>query len=454
MSISKTVGTILVTLLTALPLAAQNPADLEKLTVLEDRTKPGGRKIELAFARLKSTSPTPGVPIIYLDGGPGGSGIGLYRVDEFRKLFDGLRAAGDVILLSQRGTGFSTPRLTCQDSGAIPTDVFLSAQRMAELMAPRLIACATELRGKAIDLSAYNTEASADDLEDLRIALGVPKISLFGFSYGTHLALAAIRQHPASIDRAILAGTEGPEETQKYPHTFDLQLARLSNLEAAMPSAPRPALTVVTASVLAKLERAPIDTGKFKIGKEGFQYLVRQDIGDTNDTANLIKLIRDTDKGDYAMLQRFAERRFSGFGSGSSVMGFAMDCGSGVSPERLARINREIPGSLLGVMTNYPYPQVCDAIKVQMLPETFRTPVVSTIPALFISGSLDSNTPPYQAEQVRWGFPNGVHLIVENAGHESTLPIADVQRAMLDFLKGIDVAGRRIIAPSPLGKNQ
>jgi pimeloyl-ACP methyl ester carboxylesterase len=69
---------------------------------------------------------------------------------------------------------------------------------------------------------------------------------------------------------------------------------------------------------------------------------------------------------------------------------------------------------------------------------------------LFISGSLDSNTPPYQAEQVRWGFPNSVHLIVENAGHESTLPLADVHKAMVDFLNGVDVSGRRIVAASPL----
>ena len=53
---------------------------------------------------------------MYLDGGPGGSGIGLYRIDDYKRLFDAMRAAGDVILLSQRGTGFSTPRLTCANS--------------------------------------------------------------------------------------------------------------------------------------------------------------------------------------------------------------------------------------------------------------------------------------------------------------------------------------------------
>ena len=434
----------------AAPASAQNPADLSRLAVLEDRTKPDGRKIELAYAVLKSTAATPRSPIVYLDGGPGGSGIGLYRVPEYKQMFDDLRAVADVVLLSQRGTGFSTPRLVCRDATppAIPTDVFLSAARMAEVLAPRTIRCAEQLRKQGIDLGAYNTAASADDVEDLRKALGAPKVTLFGFSYGTHLALAAARRHPHSIDRLILAGTEGPDHTQKLPHTFDFQLARLAQLEGTLD------LVEVTRKVLAQFDTTPVEVDakgtKLLIGKEGFQYLLRQDIGDTNDTANVIRMIRDSARGDYAMLGAFAARRYGDFGGGASLMGFAMDCASGTPPERMARINREIPTSLLGVMTNYPFPRICEALKMPVLPESFRAPLFSPVPALFISGSLDSNTPPYQAEEVRWGFPNSAHVIVENAGHESTLTLADTRKLMVDFLRGEDVSGRRIVAPRPV----
>jgi pimeloyl-ACP methyl ester carboxylesterase len=440
-------------LLFSVPAAAQNPADLEKLIVLEDRSKPNGRKIELAYARLKSTASTPGSPIVYLDGGPGGSGIGMYRIDEYKLLFDEMRVAGDVILLSQRGTGFSTPRLNCRDASPIPNDLFRSAARMIEVLGPRSIRCANDLREKGIDLAAYNSEASADDLEDLRKALGVPKISLFGFSYGTHLALAAIRRHPDSIDRVILAGTEGPDDSQKYPHTFDQQLARLAQLEG------KPDLIEVAATVMARLEKRAIEVEakmqgkepvKLTIGKEGFQYLLRRDIGDTNDTKNILRLIRDTARGDYAMLSAFAARRFGEFGGGVALMGTAMDCASGTSPERMTRITRELAGSLLGEMTNFPFPQVCQVLKLQALPESFRKPLISTLPTLFISGSLDSNTPPYQAEEVRWGFPNSVHVIVENAGHESTLTLKETRGLMVDFLLGKDVAGRSVVARHPL----
>lgn len=437
------------------------PAELGRFTVLEDRSKLQGRRIELVFARLKSTAATPGAPIVYLDGGPGGSGIGIARVPEYYRLFDAMRAAGDVILLSQRGTGFSSPRLACRGDGTpAPLDLFRSADRMAEVLGPRAAACAAELRAKGIDLSAYTTVASADDLEDLRLALGVPKISLFGFSYGTHLALAAVRRHSASIERLILAGTEGPDHSQKLPHTYDLQLARLDALESRSTKAPKPGLVETTRALLKALQAAPIQvevklpgqaaSASLTIGVEGLQYLLRRDIGDTNDTANLIALIRDASRGDYGMLARYAGRRFAELSGGSALMGTAMDCASGVSAERQAAITREVPGSLLGRMTNFPFPDVCELLKLPALPAEFRTPVVSTRPALFISGSLDSNTPPYQAEQVRWGFPSSIHVIVENAGHESTLPLPEVQKLMVDFLMGGDVSGRRVVAPSPL----
>jgi pimeloyl-ACP methyl ester carboxylesterase len=435
-------------------------AELGRLSVLEDRSKPQGRRIELVFARLKSTAAKPGAPVVYLDGGPGGSGIGIARVPEYYRLFDAIRATGDVILLSQRGTGFSSPRLTCRGDGApVPLDLFTSADRMAQVLGPRSVACAAELRAKGIDLSAYNTLASADDLEDLRLALGVPKISLFGFSYGTHLGLAAARRHPGSIERLILAGTEGPDDSQKYPHTFDLQLARLEALEARSPNAPKPGLVEVTRALIEKLRGQPIQveiklpgqetTSPLTLGAEGLQYLLRRDIGDTNDTANIITLIRDASRGDYAMLARYAGRRFGEFGSGAALMGTAMDCASGTSSERMAAINREIPSSLLGRMTNFPFPDICEVLKLPALPDDYRAPIVSTLPALFISGALDSNTPPYQAEKVRWGFPNSTHVIVENAGHESTLPLPEVQALIVEFLKGGDVSGRRVIGKVP-----
>lgn len=68
---------------------------------------------------------------------------------------------------------------------------------------------------------------------------------------------------------------------------------------------------------------------------------------------------------------------------------------------------------------------------------------------LFVSGTLDSNTPPYQAEEVRWGLPRAMHLIVPNAGHEDLEPNGDVQGVIADFFAGKDVSSRRVAMPVP-----
>ena len=62
-------------------------ADLGRLLVPERRSNPASRRITIAFARLRSTSPSPGAPIVYLDGGPGGSGVSTAQVPAFGALF-------------------------------------------------------------------------------------------------------------------------------------------------------------------------------------------------------------------------------------------------------------------------------------------------------------------------------------------------------------------------------
>ena len=88
------------------------PAEFGTLFVPENRSDPQTNLIELAFVRFKSTAKNPGPPIVYLAGGPGGSGIGTATGSRF-PLFMALREIGDVIAFDQRGTGYSDPYLGC-----------------------------------------------------------------------------------------------------------------------------------------------------------------------------------------------------------------------------------------------------------------------------------------------------------------------------------------------------
>src|SRR5687767_8306998 len=210
-------------------------AELGILHVPENRSDPGSNLIELAFVRFKSTAKNPGPPIVYLAGGPGGSGTAAARGSRF-PLFMALREIGDVIAFDQRGTGMSKPNLTCLQRLELPVDLVPSRAAVVDLLRERSRDCVFYWHDiQRVDLTGYNTNENADDLEDLRKALGAKQISLWSISYGTHLSLATIRRHPRSIHRAILAGIEGPDHTHKPPGNIQKHLEDLAALIKADP---------------------------------------------------------------------------------------------------------------------------------------------------------------------------------------------------------------------------
>lgn len=91
-----------------------------------------------------------------------------------------------------------------------------------------------------------------------------------------------------------------------------------------------------------------------------------------------------------------------------------------------------------------------DAWGAPDLGDDFRAPIESDVPVLAFSGALDSNTPPWQAEETLAGFPNAIHIVVGNAGHEDML-FADrgLTMAALRFLTGEDVSDFRLALPAP-----
>jgi pimeloyl-ACP methyl ester carboxylesterase len=309
-----------------------------------------------------------------------------------------------------------------------------------------------------LDAAVFNSEQSADDINALRMALGASKVSLFGFSYGTHLGLATIRRHGAHIERAVLAGVEGPDHNWKLPSTMEKQLDRISALAAGDSAVKRvlPDLKAGVRDVLQRVRREPWivkvrDRGAqvdvdLPIGDYGLRYLIFRDLGDTNDLPNYPQWIAEMVRGDATYLTRIADRRFNELRM-LSVMSVATDCASGVSANRKARIEREVAGTVLGDVANLFFEERCAAVNVRDLGDDYRAPLRTSVPTLFISGSLDSQTPPEQVEELRRGFARAVHVVVENAGHESTLSDTRVQELMVRFFRGEVLQDTRVELP-------
>ncbi len=429
-----------------------------RLRVPSNHSEPTGPSITLAIVRLPTTNPKPGAPIIYLAGGPGGSGIGEAGLPYMFALFQELQALGDVILLDQRGVGRSEPNLGCPGQEAPPLDLFLNAQTMRSHLLNGITRCAAMQRARGVRPEHYTTEQSADDIDLLRQALGAERVSLLGFSYGTHLGLATLRRHGGRVERAVLAGVEGPDHNEKWPSVMDIQIQRLALYAREDPTIGRlaPDLAGSLRDLLDRLDREPARVpatdsasgAQLIIGRAGFQYLLFRDLGDTNDWPILPGLIMNAANGQYGLLGQFARRRWNQQRT-FSLMSVAMDCASGSSPERHEQVLRESRTARLGNQMNFFTEEICRAAGAVELGPAFRSRIFSTVPTLFISGTLDSQTPPQQAEEVRWGFPRGVHLVVGNAGHESTLDKPEVRQVVAAFFGGATLFDQRIELPRP-----
>lgn len=168
------------------------------LTVPADHLDDDGSTIELAVAIVRSSSEQPAPdPVLYLEGGPGGEAVSNMDTWIDSPILD----ERDIILLDQRGTGFSRPLLDCLELEGGFLDAELKATRV----------CRKQLRAAGIDLDAFDSRQSAADIEALREALGYDAWNLLGISYGTRFALTVLREYPEGVRSVVLDGVYPPQ---------------------------------------------------------------------------------------------------------------------------------------------------------------------------------------------------------------------------------------------------
>jgi pimeloyl-ACP methyl ester carboxylesterase len=191
--------------------------------------------------------------------------------------------------------------------------------------------------------------------------------------------------------------------------------------------------------------------GKVVLGRFDLEQLIIGMIGTREGIERLPGTLLAFDRAEFSssLIQQAAreaiQMRTASIGS---AMSYAMDCASSASKQRLAAIGREMRTAMVGHL-DFPIPEVCPAWNVSELPPRDRTLVRSRVPVLFMSGTLDGRTPPRNAEEIRKGFPNSSHVLIEGAGHGNDLFISspEIQRVMLEFIKTGTVSSNHIALP-------
>jgi pimeloyl-ACP methyl ester carboxylesterase len=433
-------------------------AELGEFTVPERRANRASRRITLKFVRFRSTSATPGDPIIYLAGGPGASGIRAVAGPRFPLLM-ALRGIGDVIALDQRGVGQSATMRPCTSSTPVDFTAPITREMIVRVTRAGLADCITQWTAAGVDVDGYTTRESADDLDDLRRALGVPTVALWGISYGSHLGLAMLKYHGRSVSRAVFAGIEGLEQTVKRPADTDSLIARVEHL-MAMDSSSRAQAGTLAATmrrVHARLNATPQAltvtppgaTSPVTVRIDAFpvQLMVSGMIADPPGIARVPALYAALDAGQFEPVAAPIVNALGGL-TRFNGMPELMDLASGIDRNRARLVAQQAARGVLGDALNFPMPHVAGLRPQIDLGSTFRAPLRSDVPTLFLSGTLDGRTSLAEADVVRRGFRQGRALVVENGGHNLYEADPRIAEAVVTFLRG-GVPMERIVLRPP-----
>lgn len=119
----------------------------------------------------------------------------------------------DLVAWDPRGTGESTPFVDCVDN----FDKYFAVDLSPDTPAARknLISMAKEFNAGCVERSGdvlkyVSTVNSAGDMDAIRKALNVDKISYFGFSYGSELGAVWATLYPQTVRAAVLDGASDP----------------------------------------------------------------------------------------------------------------------------------------------------------------------------------------------------------------------------------------------------
>ncbi|MFI1753653.1 alpha/beta hydrolase [Streptomyces sp. NPDC020571] len=196
--------------------AAAPRLECATLRVPLDYRDPDGRRIEIAVSRLASEKPAQRRGILLTNpGGPGGSGLQYPAVLAASGLPQKVRDSYDIIGFDPRGVGHSTP-VTCdltqeqQWRGNFPPYARTAADVTRAAGPAREIAEQCDSSRTAWMLPHTTTANTARDMDRIRTALGEPRLSYLGASYGSYLGAVYTTLYPRRGDRIVLDSNMGP----------------------------------------------------------------------------------------------------------------------------------------------------------------------------------------------------------------------------------------------------
>jgi pimeloyl-ACP methyl ester carboxylesterase len=412
--------------------------------VWENRSTREGRRIGLNVIVLKATGGEPEPDPLFLFGGGPGEAVSQWGWVPLE--FAGIRERRDIVLVDQRGAGLSHP-LACNPVGS---DDDFQAWLNPMLDADDVIACRERLEELA-DLRHYTTANHADDIDEIRAALGYEQINLWGASYGTRPVLVYLRRHPEHVRTAAIHGVA--HTAWKYPlhHAASGQRALDMLFEACRRDAdcveefgdPAENLDRVMSlffdgPVTATLS-APSGSGSVsvEVHRDVTTELLRSLMYSSGNAVRIPGILqRAAETGSLSELAQLTLDYQRGFQEGRNWftgMWMSVTCTEDIPLITDADVETETAGTVFGDYRVRTHREACELWPQGEVPVGFSSMVRSDVPVFITSGDLDPVTPPSAGETVSEYLPNSRHIVIrEGHGHTDNACYISVLASFLD----------------------
>jgi pimeloyl-ACP methyl ester carboxylesterase len=348
-------------------------------------------------------------PLVLLAGGPGQSASEGFI--PLPPMIEDLSRTYDLIFFNPRGTS-GRQRLKCPPFETIDLTQVTDRRYQAD----EIKKCLKTL-GSKHNLNDFGTDASVQDLEAIREDLGYEKLSFYGVSYGTRLALRYAALYPDRVDKMVLEGVLPPNAfIGQDTNALEPVIKRLSTRCSATVSCSKAYGDVYASYQRLRLNFAKARTLDVQHPRTGKRQSITLDIA-LIDSLLLQLLYTEFDQALIpAILHQAAGGNLNPLiaSSFSAIRNpineglyFAIACTEDAPFYDSTKLDSRME-DILDICLSYPF-----------RPSTAKIhdPVKGPWPTLLLSGELDPVTPPALSTSLKADLSHARHLVIPNKGH-------------------------------------
>ncbi|MFD0794527.1 alpha/beta fold hydrolase [Mucilaginibacter litoreus] len=408
------------------------------LVVPENRKKPNGRTVKLPFFFVRRPDQDTHKNVsLYMTGGPGYSTTAGIDSISYNS---GFLRYGGFIAFDQRGTKRAIPNLEADAVYDAIKQSYREGRNKDSLVMMAVKRSRERLVMQGVDLSAYNTAETVEDINDLRLTLGLDSLNLVGISYSGGLMLSVAQVHPEAVRLLLL--------NSPLPAFVTYEESALNNINEALDQVFANCDADSSAAykglkfrfrryfqeldnkrfAIRYLEKKGIDSITVRYGKQELLDAIINRLN-TAQVKSVPYVISEIINGRAApFVREILDGYFAGNPSVSLAMRFSVYCSGQIafaSKSIEIRQEKRFPW-LAGYRFNNVDQPICDCWKVKPVAKSIRTPVHSLIPALISAGDADPWCRPSFNRLIKRGLPHAQLLILHDKGHGAGYSAAGV----------------------------